>query len=418
MRRRTNPAARVVSVLLTTMLVVVACGGDETEGGDGEQAETVKFGLLVPLSGELGSFGGPWEDAGKLAVKEMNDSGALPGGTTIETVTDDEKVNPEVAVQAARRMIEVESVSAIMVPTSASMVALVPLAQRNEVPVISPAAGTVALNELGGDFIYRTVASDASDGLAAARFLEDQGAGSVVALVQNEESTLSPAEIFINEFESAGGQVLERVVYNPGQPSYRAELENALQANPEWIFCACGQESGVTLLKEADAAGYDGQWMVTADIVAPEVIEAVGPDIMEGVYGEIATSDTSLPTYQEFADAYKSEYGEPPYAFNANMYDATILAGLAMVAADSTDGAAINEGILEVASGGTACSSFEECAEALSNGEDVNYEGASGPVDLDETGTASSPYSIQQVKNGKWKQIEFLPADLFTEAAG
>jgi hypothetical protein len=57
---------------------------------------------------------------------------------------------------------------------------------------------------------------------------------------------------------------------------------------------------------------------------------------------------------------------------------------------------------------------YAEGVEALGAGDDIDYEGASGPVNLDETGSATSPYSIQQVQNGEWTQVEFYSADQFT----
>jgi branched-chain amino acid transport system substrate-binding protein len=168
------------------------------------------------------------------------------------------------------------------------------------------------------------------------------------------------------------------------------------------------------LIKEARAAGYEGNLMVTADIVTPEAIEAAGADVMEGAYGEVASADTTLPTYKRFAKAYKEATGEAPYAFNANTYDATILVALAMIQVGGTDGASINEAFSAVANPpGTQCTSYEECMTALEDADDIDYEGASGPVNLDESGTASSPYSIQQVKNGEWTQIDFYPAEDF-----
>jgi hypothetical protein len=91
-----------------------------------------------------------------------------------------------------------------------------------------------------------------------------------------------------------------------------------------------------------------------------------------------------------------------------------VLTALAMAAAKSTDGEDIDAKIPEVANPpGTQVTSLADGLAALAKGEDINYDGASGPVDLDETGTASSPYSVQQVTDGKWKQVEFYSADVF-----
>lgn len=417
-RRIDRTVLATVAALTTLAVAVTACGGDDSKGGGSkQQGGTVKLGLLVDLTGELGSFGGPWQKSMEIARDEINQAGGLPGDAKIETTVDDAKTETQVAVQAGRKMLS-QKVQAILGPSSGPMVALAPLAKRSKVPLISEAAGTVELNDIGGDYVYRTVASDDSDGLAVSKFLRDKNAEGVGMLVQNEESTLSPSETFRKDFEANGGKVVASVTFNPGESSYRSEIQKVLGTNPKWILCACGQQSGVTILRQANSAGYDGDWMVTADIITPEAIKNVGPDIMKGVYGEVASSDESLPAYKRFQKTYKDATGKDVYPFGANAYDAMILTGLAMVAADSTAGEAINSKIREVSDPpGTKVSSFADGVKALKAGDDIDYEGASGPVNLDETGSATNPYAIQQVTDGKWKQVEFYSADIFAGGA-
>jgi branched-chain amino acid transport system substrate-binding protein len=408
--------ALAVSALAAT---AAACGGDDGGGGaagSSDEPSPAKVGILVDLTGELGSFGKPWQMTMELARDEMNAAGGLPGGK-METVVDDGGTDTQTSVQAARKMIDAQDVSAILGPSSGPMVALVPLAKRSKVPIISEAAGTVELNRLGGDYVYRTVASDDSDGKAIAKFLGDQSATNVGLIIQNEESTLSPSEVLKQTYEEQGGTIAASVTYNPKQSSYRSELQQVLGAKPDWLVCACGQQSGVTIIRQADEAGYEGKWIVTADIITPEAIKSVGPDIMEGVYGEVASSDESLPGYKRLAAAYKEKYGKGLYPFNANAYDAMILTGLAMVAAGGTSGSDVNEKLRDVANPpGKKVGTFAEGVTALKAGEDIDYEGASGPVNLDESGSTSSPYAIQQVTNGAWKQVEFYPAEVFAPA--
>ncbi len=416
--RPQRTSCRMVSIAAAAALVLTASACSSGGGASGKTAVAsgpVKIGLLLELTGELGSFGKPWEESMELARDEINASGALPGGAKIETIVEDGKTDAQVAVEAAHKMIDALKVSAILGPSSGPMVALAPLVKRSQVILISPAAGTVALNKLGGDFVFRTVASDDSDGKAMAKFLPEKKATNIGLLVQNEESTLSPAEVFRRTFESGGGKIASSVTYNPKQSSYRSELAQVLAAKPQWLVCACGQQSGVTIIRQAAAAGYKGQWLVTADIITPEAIKNVGADIMEGVYGEVASSDDSLEPYKRLATAYKQRFGADLYPFNANAYDAMILVGLAMVAAGGTSGADINGKIREVAGPpGKRVTTFADGVAALKAGEDIDYDGASGPVNLDATGSATSPYSIQQVTHGEWKQVQFYPADQFT----
>ena len=414
--QKTSCRVVIVAVAVALALTASACGG--SGGGSGKKpvaSGPVKIGLLLELTGELGSFGKPWQESMELARDEINASGALPGGAKIETIVEDGRTDAQTSVEAAHKMIDAQHVSAILGPSSGPMVALSPLVKRSQVILISPAAGTVALNKLGGDFVYRTVASDDSDGKAIAKFLAEKKATNVGLLAQNEESTLSPAEVFRRTYESGGGKIASSVTYNPKQSSYRSEIQQVLAPKPEWLVCACGQQSGVTIIRQAAAAGYKGKWLVTADIITPEAIKSVGADIMEGVYAEVASSDDSLEPYKRLAAAYKGRFGKDLYPFNANAYDAMILVGLAMVAAGGTSGADINGKIREVAGPpGKRVTTFAEGVAALKAGEDIDYEGASGPVNLDDTGSATSPYSIQQVTKGEWKQVQFYSADQFT----
>lgn len=406
----------IVAVVAAIGLVASACSSGDG-GGAGETAggpSTVKLGLLVDLTGELGSFGKPWQQAFQLAADDVNAVGGLPGGATIQTVVEDEKTNPEIAVKAAQKMIDVDGVSAILGPTSGPMVSLVALAKRSQVPIISNAAGTISLNTLGGDYIYRTVASDNSDGLASAKFVLDQGGTKAAVVYQNEESPASVGKTFQQSFESGGGTVAANVAINPGSPSYQAEAQEVVSAGPEWIFCACGQQSGVTFLKNLMSAGYSGKILVAADLVVPEVVDAVGASQMAGIFGESASSDTSIPAYEAFASEWKASYGEDPGLFTANAYDAMILVALAMVKAGATDGASINAAIRDVAGpGGQVVTSYADGLAALQAGNDINYEGASGPVDFDDSGTVTSAYLISQVQSGKWGTFQFYPASDF-----
>ena len=136
---------------------------DDPEPADEAPAEPaepavgeVTVGVLVPLTGELGEFGKIVADAIEFGVGEINAAGGTRCGT-IRTVVADTGGDAETGIREATNMIESEGAVAILGPTSGVMVPLVDLAHREEVVIMSPYAGTITLNELGGDFVYRTV---------------------------------------------------------------------------------------------------------------------------------------------------------------------------------------------------------------------------------------------------------------------
>ena len=388
---------------------------DASEGGEtvDEPAERgeVTIGVLVPLTGELGEFGKIVADAIEFGVGEINAAGGTVCGD-IRTVVADTGGDPETGIREATNMIESEGAIAILGPTSGIMVALVDLAKREEVVIMSPYAGTITLNELGGDFVYRTVSSDLGDGAASGLWLSTRGYGSVAFMVQNEESTISPAEVARTEVEEAGIDITDFVVYNPGQPSYQAELTSVLASDPDAIFLAGGQESGVTLIKEAVAGGFDGEWLFTADLAVPEIFGAVGADLInDKAFVEFADADPSLPEFISFEERYPGA-GAP---FAPNSFDMVTLVALSLEASGQCDGAGINSVIRGVSDGGTPVSTFAEGRDALASGDDINYEGASGPLVFDPSGTVSGAYTIQQAQNGEWVNVEFYPASTFVE---
>lgn len=430
---------RVITILALSGLLLTACGGAsddattngqesppagtgssataaQTEGSGGTCDDDLKLGILVPLTGELGSFGKIWQDAMELAVDNITASGSLPEGWEITTVVGDEKTDPEEGLRAAQNMINAEGVSAILGPTSGPIVAMVNLAADSETPIISEAAGTINLNELGGEWVYRTVTSDLGDGEAVAQWFNQESTTDVGMLVQNDESTISPAAVLKKNFTDQGGNIVAEVNYNAGQSSYQAELQKVLDASPKMLFLAGGQESGITIVREARQLGYEGDILVTADMVVPEVIDALGPELSQGLYGESAATDVSLDTYKDFAASYEERYGTEPDLFTANAYDAVVLVALAAVAADSTCGADINGQLRAVAGPpGTEVTTFADGADALASGEEIDYFGPSGPVDFDDSGTVTGAYAIYEVQDGAWEEIDFLPAEAFLE---
>ncbi|GAB4296753.1 MAG: ABC transporter substrate-binding protein [Roseovarius sp.] len=376
-------------------------------------AGDVTVGVLVPLTGELGEFGKIVAGAVELGFQEVNAAGGTKCGT-IRTVVADTGGNPEVGIREASKMIQSEGAVAVLGPTSGVMVALVDLAKRTKTVIMSPYAGTITLNELGGDYVYRTVSSDLGDGAASGLWLSERGYKRVAFLVQNEESTISPAQVARDRLKEAGIELTDYVIYNPGQPSYQAELVSVLAHEPDAIYLAGGQESGITVIKEAISAGFEGEWLFTADLAVPEVFDAVNPKYLNGrAFVEVAEADSSLPEFQNFVRLYHERKGGEPGPFAANSFDMAMLIALSLEAAPSCTGEGINAVIRDVAEGGEKVSTFVDGKAAIAAGKDIDYEGASGPLTFDASGTPSGSYAIKQAQDGAWVNVRFYPASAF-----
>lgn len=407
-----------ITVVSIFVLMAAACaedGGtsaDDSSGGNG--GEGVAIGALVPLTGELGAVGQPTAAQFEFATEQINETGLNPCGD-IELIVEDQG-DAENAIRAAREMINNEDVVALVGTTSDVTVALADTAKTEQVVLFSPYAGTITLNRLGGDFVFRAVPSDAAGGEAATEWILEQGYEKPAFMILNEESPISISEVAIDLLEQEGVSTAAKVIFNPGQPSYEGDLNKALSADPDVIFLAGGQESGATIIREAANAGYEGDWYLTSDMAVPEIIDIVGADVMdESFYGGIPSPDTTLPAYKSWLEKFTAATDEEPHSYSANSWDVIHMLALAMSAGDGCDGAAINENLDEISHGGTPVSTYEEGAELLAEGEDIDYEGASGPLAFDETGTPPGSFTVLQVRDGKWKTAKFYPAEEFLD---
>lgn len=412
-----------VAAFATLAVLAAACGGSSGTGASSAGSSSagsncgnnLKIGILTDFSGDLGSFGQADLNGFKLAINQMNSSPAKPKGWKVTDVVQDQRTDATTGVELGTQMMR-NHLSFIVGLDSNGIVGLVQPAARYQVPVISQFAGTVTLNTLGGKWIYRTVASDASDGKAAAKWLLSQHASNVVALVADDQSTVSVGHTTQAYYKAHGGTIKKLVVFTPGQASYESVVTQALAAKPSYVFLAGGQSDGTTILKELRSGGYSGPVIVSSDMAVPQVISALGSAVGNNVYAEEPLSDTSLPAYKTFLSAYTAAFHKQPGLFSANSYDAVMLGELAAVAAKSTCGAAINSKIRDVANPpGTQVSSFTQAAQLLGKGQQINYQGASGPVDLDSSGTSQGSYAIMQAKGGTWNtQVAFYPASSFS----
>ncbi len=414
---------------LSLVLLVSGCSSQqsaaEKEPAQGEQKEqpseankgvskdVIPIGILVPYTGELGAYGEIWYNAMKMATDEMNAAGG-PLGKQIKLYTEDSETSVEQGIRAARKLITANGVIAINGPTSSVITAIMDFAKENGVVVASEASGTTKLNNIGGDYQFRTCPSDDFDGMAAARILWDQGIKKVALMYENSEDRTSIGTAFKKEFVRLGGEIVAEIPFQGRQSTYQAELSRAFSKKPDALWLGAGQETGPAIIKEWYQKGYGGQLMVASDLVVPEIFELVDPKIMEGIISEVPRAKEDTPQFQRFKKMWMDTYGELAGGFEANAYDLQIITGLAIEAAGEATGKGIAENYQKVANPpGVVVTTFEEGIKELRAGNDINYEGASGPVDFDQYGNVAGSIAALRAENGKWVEFDFYPASEF-----
>lgn len=400
---------RFTKATVLVLTVVVALG---LLYGVSSAADEIPVGVITGFTGDMAPYAPNWYNGALLSVEEVNEAGG-PLEQKLKVFSADSKSKVEGGVMAARKLVSVNGVVGIVGGISDVIVALIDFARDNKVPIISPTAGTIKLDKIGGDYIFRTVSSDSFDGKAIAKFVIDKGWDEVGMIVLNTEGLKSVERAAVEPLKEAGVEIVSRGVVNPGQTTYRSVIREVFGANPEVVICAIDYDTAVTLYKQVYEMGYDIPIIEPPDPTCAELVEKVGKDVAEGIYGE-APAPPRTEVYQQFLEKYKEFTGEEVMIYTPNFYDAMNILALAIEAAGKPQGEAVAGHIKYVANPpGVRVTNFAEGAKELRKGNDIDYYGVVGPCDFDEYGNVATSKSIMQVQNGKWVEVEFYSAEEF-----
>jgi ABC-type branched-subunit amino acid transport system substrate-binding protein len=407
--RRQRMAAALAALALTTGAIAAGCGGDD-EGGGGEVGE-LKVGVLVPLTGQLSPFGGPGARAAELAAAQVNAAAQEAGvNLNVTLVTEDTKTDPQGAQEAATKLIESDDVSAFAGPWASSETIGVAenVAVDAGVPVVTPSATLPEITDLEDEgLVFRTPPSDALQGRVLAEVMaEEIGADKTVVVAgRNDAYGTALVEEFANAWREGGGTIAATVAYNPNAASLDSEAGQIVRPNPDaWMiidYPEAWAKMGPALVRTGD---WDPARTFTGDgLRSNDLPSKVSRPATEGMRGTAPTSQDA-PAGKAFDRLWKQEVKRPRQTYDAQNFDAVVLIALASAAAGSNDPGDIAENLQAVSSGGTKYT-FEQLPEALTAaaaGEDIDYEGASGPVDWDDNGDPSSAsYSTWVYRNGE-----------------
>jgi hypothetical protein len=420
---RLFPAMLAVAVLGLTF-GLAACGDDDDDGGDGGGGETsldLTIGDIVPLTGDLADFGPPGQKAADLAFAEIEAAIEEVGADhTVAIQHEDEQTKPDAAVSAARKLADAgASCIAGAWASSDSIPVARSVSIREGILQISPASTSSEITGLEDDgLMNRTPPADNLQGPVLATFVADQlgGAeGTVIAVgARNDSYGEGLAGSFADAWEAQGGEVAggDLLLWDPEQPSYNSEANQFVSENPDGYVIVDFPE---TFLKVGPALVRTGDWdpgttFVTDGLVSGALIEEpANKEFTDGIRGTAPGTPTEGAPSEAFDELYTSSPPEDVdrQTFDGQNFDAVILCYLAAVAAGSTDGQEMADALPDVTGPPGDSYTWEqlpEAIEALQNGDDIDYVGAAGEIDLDENGDPSAGvYDTLQAKGGAFE---------------
>lgn len=398
----------VVSVgatLLASSLILSACGsrgGDESSttsggGGEGGSTKVAKIGVIAPLSGDLAALGLGIQNSVDLAVKQANESGAIPGWK-LEVAAEDDQALADVGKNAATKLASDKDVIGVVGTLNSSVALQVqPVLGGANIVQVSPANTGVSLTK-GDDAAnpkrpfptyFRTCTTDAVQGPFAARYLFEKAGIKQVATVHDKKAYgQGLVEAFTEEFEKLGGTVVAAETINPDEDKYDAVISAIKPTNPGAVYYGGEYPQAGPMSQQMKSQGLNVPLMGGDGIFDPKFIELAGSTSDGDLATSVGAPTDSTEAGKTFLKQYEDAgYKDPSAAYGGYAYDAanSIINALKVSLKDAESVEAARQ------------NTITELGK-------VNFEGVTGKVAFDEFGdTTSKVLTVYKVTGGSWK---------------
>jgi branched-chain amino acid transport system substrate-binding protein len=365
------------------------------------QGAPMQLGVLTPLTG-AGGFDGPrMLKAMQVVIDEVNAAGGLLG-RKVELVVEDDQTNPESAVRAARKLIDVTKVPAIMGTwASAVTTAVAPLCWESKtfLTTVSGADSITKLPHQG--YLIRTQPNNYLQAAKHAEFIAALGVKRCFMMSIQAPFSQPTQERATEVLKQKGSEMAGTLIYDKDKTTYRSEVDQALKTHPDLIYLNGYAPDVTILLRDLYRAGYTGLRFSQSYAVTGKVLESLPPEVTEGVITVQPSADVSSPAYEL---ARKRLGIADPDSYETQATDWASLVSLSIAKAKLATGAAIHDNVRKISQGsGTKVYSAVEGLKLLSQGKEINYEGASGPCDFTDIGDIlDCKFRYNKVSGGKF----------------
>jgi branched-chain amino acid transport system substrate-binding protein len=365
----------------------------------------IRIAGLVSLTGGGSPFGPNSRVAHQAVVDEVNAAGGILG-RKIQYLAEDDQTNPEAGVRAARKLIDVDNVSAIMsVWASAVGTAVLPLCWENKVMMLAiAAADTIALLPHQGYFV-RTQPHTELQGREFAKFAIRVGAKHFYLMMPQTPFTESVFRA-IREMCEPRGIKISSVIYDAKKTSFRSEVDEMLRVGPDLLMMGGYQPDNIVMAKDVFRANFKNKVVGFAFGMTPQFIEAAGKEAAEGMYMIEPIPAAGSSAFNRLKALVKRDTLD---TYICQAYDHANLAILAMAKAGEASGTAIRDNLRKISNNdaGQKVDNAIDGIKAIAAGKEIKYLGASGPCKFSDIGNIIEvEFRVNQIREGKILEVK------------
>ena len=285
-----------------------------------------------------------------------------------------------------------------------------PIAIQNKaVLMVSSAANAITEGDTQG-YVWRFQMKATDWGVVIGRAVQRLDYKSIGLLGLQNAFVLPIMKGVEEQMKAAGRTVSDSLIYNPEQPSYRAEVERVFGKKPDAVYCFGLLPDFVSIMKEVYRGGFDSK-VVALSIMADaegKFVQAVGSQVAEGIRHFQPMPDVAASGYRKFVQLMGAP-ADRVFLFPPNTHDQIAITALAMERARSPMAVDWSKQIINVGNGpGQEVDDVAEALKLVREGKPVNFQGAGSTCDFtpngDQLGRGMGHWII---KGGKSVFVEY-----------
>ena len=370
----------VGATLLVMMVMLAGCQQKQTQQPPRTQQRTVKIGAVLPLTGDLATYGRNAKEGIELAAEEVN----LKGGIKVQVVYEDSKGQPQAAVSAVQKLITLDKVSCIIgdVASSATL-AIAPIANQRKVVVLSPAASSPNITD-AGEYIFRIWPSDDFEASVMADYVKRKGYTKVAVLYVNNDYGKAMFATFAKKIKNYGVAIAAVETFQQNATDLRAQLTKIKTVRPDALYLISYPKDTIVFLGQYRQLGLTIPILSTSAFEDPQILKTQKAAAEGVVFTSPIPPDPKEPVVAAFKKNYKAKFGKEPGLVADYAYDALKLLVEAVQLGGGIDGPSIKRGLEKV----------------------KDFKGASGLINFDANGDVVKPSGLKTVKDGQFVWLD------------
>jgi branched-chain amino acid transport system substrate-binding protein len=335
-------------MLRRTLLAGAACAIALTLAGPAFADDSVKIGLILPMTGASASTGKQAEAAAKLFLQQ---SGNKLGGKSVELIVKDDTGVADVTKRLAQELVVNDRVNVLMgFGLTPLALAAAPVATQAKVPQIVTAAATATITE-ASPYIVRTSFTLPQATVPMAEWAAKNGIKKVVTFVSDYGPGIDAEKAFKESFTKAGGELVGELRIPLKNPDFAPFLQRVKDAGPDAVFVFVPSGFGSAFMKQFVERGFDKagiKLIGTGDVTDDDLLNDMGDSTLGVVTTHHYSASHDSPENKTFVDAFRKAYGYRPNFMAAGAYDGMVLVSKAL---EKTKGAADGETLLAAMKG-------------------------------------------------------------------